>query len=157
MITSIHAPTPIDWANGRKKIFLAGSIDNGTAVDWQADFTHLLQVANLDFDVLNPRRKQWDSSWKTTTDNPLFVEQVSWELEGLERADYKIFYFAPNTLAPITLLELGLYGRQDYSIVCCPKDYWRKGNVDMVCQRYGIRQVIDIQALAQVFIDEQAS
>ncbi|TAE17717.1 MAG: hypothetical protein EAZ95_05990 [Bacteroidetes bacterium] len=147
MLTVYHAPEPVDWANQRPKMFLAGSIDNGSATDWQAELIAELEKKSLPIDILNPRRKQWDSTWDTSTQNPLFVEQVSWELEGLERAQYNIFYFAPKTLAPITLLELGLHGRQGKSIVCCPEGYWRKGNVDIVCQRYGITQVENLQAL----------
>lgn len=72
-------------------------------------------------------------------DNPKFNEQVTWELDNIECADLVIFYFDPNGPAPITLMELGLcVGREQYSIVCCPDGYWRKGNVEMICDRYGI-------------------
>jgi len=149
MVVPIHAPETVNWSNGRKKIFLAGSIDNGAATNWQAELITQLAYLNADLDVLNPRRKQWDNTWETVIENPLFATQVNWELEGLESVDAKVFYFAPATRAPITLLELGLYGRQGLSIVCCPVGYWRKGNVDIVCQRYRIKQVDTLEALAE--------
>jgi hypothetical protein len=145
-----HAPEPVDWANGIKKVFLAGSIDNGSAIDWQAELIAQLESRQVAIEVLNPRRLQWDSTWETTTDNPLFVEQVSWELKGLEKVEYHVFYFAPQTLAPISLLELGLHGRRGTTLVCCPTGYWRKGNVDIVCKRYGVRQVETLEDLARV-------
>jgi hypothetical protein len=56
-------------------------------------------------------------------------------------------YFAPATRAPITLLELGLFARRGRLLVCCPPYYWRKGNVDVVCQRYGVRTVESLNVL----------
>lgn len=152
MLHVYHAPETVDWHNHRPKVFLAGSIDNGTAIDWQASLILQMREKNFDIDVLNPRRKQWDSSWETTLDNSPFVEQVNWELAGLENATYKVFYFAPATLAPITLLELGLYGAAGKSIVCCPKGYWRKGNVDVVCQRYNIPQVQTLEEIIDALV-----
>jgi hypothetical protein len=58
-------------------------------------------------------------------------------------------YFAPETRAPNTLLELGLFARSGKLVVCCPEGYWRRGNVQVVCRRYGAREVADLGALAQ--------
>lgn len=57
----------------------------------------------------------------------------------LEKADIIVYCFDPKGQAPITLLELGLHVKSGKPIiVCCPKGYWRKGNVDIVCEKYGI-------------------
>jgi hypothetical protein len=49
------------------------------------------------------------------------------------------YCFDPKGMAPITLLELGLFAQSDKKIVvCCPDGYWRKGNVDILCSRLGI-------------------
>jgi hypothetical protein len=32
-------------------------------------------------------------------------------------------------------------------IVCCPDGFWRKGNVDVICARYGVRQVSTVDEL----------
>jgi hypothetical protein len=40
--------------------------------------------------------------------NANFSQQVRWELNALDKADYIIMYLDPNTISPISLLELGL-------------------------------------------------
>jgi hypothetical protein len=56
-------------------------------------------------------------------------------------------YFAPATKAPITLLELGLAAGSGKLVVCCPEGFWRKGNVEVVCARYDIPLVADLEAM----------
>jgi hypothetical protein len=56
----------------------------------------------------------------------------------LDLCDVIFMYFSPETKSPISLLELGLYANSKKMIVCCPDEFWRKGNVDIVCSRYGI-------------------
>ena len=141
----LYPPESINLSAPEKAVFLAGSIENGIAEDWQATFIH--QLKHTDWVVLNPRRKEWDASWEQSTKNPQFVEQVNWELEGLEKASIIVMNFVPNTLSPISLLEFGLYARTNKLVVCCPEGFWRKGNVDVVCQRYNIVQVPNIEAL----------
>ena len=80
-------------------------------------------------------------------DDPRFVEQVEWELAAQERAAVIAMYFAPSTQAPISLLELGLAARSGKLLVCCPDGYWRKGNVDLVCRRYGVPILQDLTTL----------
>lgn len=138
---------PHDFTQARGyKIFLAGSIEMGTASDWQKEFEDYLK--NTDICILNPRRDNWDSSWKQEITNPQFVEQVEWELNGQEEADLIVMYFDPMTKAPVTMLELGLFKKKK-PIVCCPKGFWRKGNVDVVCRRYGIKSVETLQELKE--------
>jgi nucleoside 2-deoxyribosyltransferase len=143
----IYAPDTWQAAEKQKVVFLAGSIAMGQAEDWQQVAGNYL--AKNGILALNPRRLAWDSSWVQTIDNAPFREQVEWELDGLERADKIVFYFDPSTQAPITLLELGLWAKSGKCIVCCPAGYWRKGNVDIVCKRYGIEICEDLSALLQ--------
>lgn len=117
-------------------LFLAGSIENGTAVDWQTSLSQILSKEKVV--VYNPRRDDWDWTWEQRIDNFLFYEQVNWELDHLEEADIISMYFDPNTKAPISLLEFGLFARTGKLIVCCPEGFWRKGNVDIVCERFNI-------------------
>jgi hypothetical protein len=125
----------------RPSLALFGSIEQGAASNWQAKCEEKLK--EYDIDIYNPRRDQWDTSWVQSIDNPQFKGQVEWELTVLENVSVRLFYFDPNTKSPITLAELGLaaagLGTLD-TIVCCPEDYWRKGNVDIICERYGIHQ-----------------
>ena len=120
----------------RKSVFLAGSIEMGNAEKWQervGDFFH-----REGWDVLNPRRDDWDSSWVQEFENAQFYQQVNWELSALEHADLVIMYFDPNTKSPISLLELGLFARSGKLRVVCPNGFWRKGNVDITCNYYNI-------------------
>jgi hypothetical protein len=114
-------------------IFLAGSIEMGVAEDWQSKIVNTLK--NKYVTILNPRRDDWDSSWVQEQSNPQFNHQVNWELNNLDRADIIFMYFAPDTKSPISLLELGKYVSTNM-VVCCPKGFWRKGNVDIVCTRH---------------------
>ena len=136
MARILKPPSALDLAPAERSIFLAGSIEMGSAEDWQSTFTAAL--VDLPVTILNPRRDAWDASWDQSRDNPLFREQVEWELEAQERATLIAMYFAPDTRAPITLLELGLFARSGRLLVCCPPGYWRRGNVEVVCARYGI-------------------
>lgn len=146
----IKAPEPIRIAN--KAVFLAGSIEMGKAEDWQTKVTNALSELNVT--ILNPRRDDWDSSWTQEIENDQFREQVQWELSAMEQADLILMYFDKDTKSPITLMELGLHAQSDKLVVCCPKGFWRKGNVDIVCKRYGIQTVDNIDQLIQVAITE---
>lgn len=120
-------------------IFLADSIEMGAAELWQDKVCESLKGENLI--VYNPRRDNWDSSLVQSKDNKQFKEQVDWELDRINASDIVFFYFDPNTKSPITLLELGyVLGRQKSEIVVtCPDGFWRKGNVEVLCDRYGIK------------------
>jgi hypothetical protein len=99
----LQSPAPLDFQADQLSLFLAGSIELGKADDWQQQAVQGL--SDLDILLLNPRRASWDASIAQSLDNPFFREQVEWELAAQERADIVSFYFAPNTQAPITLLE----------------------------------------------------
>lgn len=140
-------PTRLSTLSFDKAVFLAGSIDLGKSVDWQAELA--LSLADCPGTLLNPRRAQWDSSWQAQADFPPFREQVEWELSAMEAVGMVAFYFAPQSQAPVTLLELGLAARERKAVVCCPPGYWRKGNVDIVCAHYDIPMVTALEDLCQ--------
>lgn len=145
-IQIIYAPNEIpENADTEMVVFLAGSIEMGKAIDWQTQIAEQLKDKN--YLLLNPRRKDWDSSWKQSIGNRQFREQVEWELSAMDMADKIIMYFDVNTKSPISLLELGLYASSGKLIVCCPEGFWRKGNVDIVCKKYGIKQIEDLSEL----------
>jgi hypothetical protein len=139
MATVLKPPKSLPSSLSQPSVFLAGSIEMGTAERWQDAVADALRDEPLI--LLNPRRDVWDASWEQSRANPQFVAQVTWELDAQERADVIAMYFAPETYAPITLLELGLFAASGKLLVCCPPGYWRKGNVDVVCTRYGIPQL----------------
>lgn len=147
----IKAPQPFPWGGKSVKVFLAGSIEMGDAPDWRSEVVNALSPFNVT--LLDPWRDDWDNSWEQSIEDERFREQVDWELAALEAADVVLMYFAPGTMAPISLLEFGLFVRSGKLIVCCPEGFWRKGNVDIVCRRYGITQVDSIEeAIAEVLM-----
>lgn len=139
----LTAPDDLAQASGYK-IFLAGSIEQDTAERWQDKIIEA--VRGTDLCILNPRRAAWDPTWVQNIENPQFKQQVLWELAGQNMADLIVMYFDPNTKAPITLLELGLFHQKNL-LVLCPEGYWRKGNVDIVCQLHDIKQAKDFDDL----------
>ena len=129
-----------------KLLFLAGSIEMGQAEEWQEKIQAAL--AHTKWVILNPRRDHWDSSWVQQIENDQFRQQVEWEMGGLDVADTILMYFSPNTKSPITLLELGLQasrGGNQRLIVCCPDGFWRQGNVQIVCARYKLPFVKNLE------------
>jgi hypothetical protein len=144
-----------DWQDHEgPRIFLAGSIDMGRAVNWQTTIENALQDYRVT--ILNPRRDDFDAKLVQDINNPPFRDQVDWELDAIAASDFILFYFDPKGQAPITLMELGItaerYRQGDGPLpyVCCPQGYWRKGNVDIVCDRYGIKQAPDLNGLIEL-------
>ena len=131
------------------EIFLAGSIENGSAEFWQDKFVERFEDYGVVF--YNPRRKDWNPNWDH--DSLEFVEQVKWELEHIDKSDYVVMYFDPNTKSPISLLELGILCggeyRRDHVFVCCPEGFYRKGNVKITCERFGITVYNTIDAVVE--------
>lgn len=145
-----------DWESSDDfRIFLGGSIEMGAAEQWQERLANMMY--GMDVVLLNPRRDDWDSTWEQDpTPGTKFYEQVAWELEQQANCDINLYYFAPGTKAPITLLELGLFSDQSMykTIVCCPKEFWRYGNVAMVCELYDIQLVSTLEEVVDLIKEE---
>ena len=78
-------------------------------------------------------------------------------------ADIVVCYLAEGTVSPISLLELGLLmgemegvkkGRREVGregketiLVGCPDGFGRKGNVQIICERYGVRMFEGLEEL----------
>ena len=127
-----------------KSVFLAGSIEMNKATNWQQKCE--VELEKL-YHIFNPRRENWDSSWKQIITNPNFKEQVEWELNALEKADWIILFFEGSTKSPISLLEFGLFAKENKLLVVCQDQFWRKGNVDIVCEKYKIPQFKDLDGV----------
>lgn len=129
------------------RIFLGGSIEMGKAIKWQDQIIDAFSNESIIF--MNPRRDDWDPTWVQSIENTNFFGQVNWELDSLEMADYIVMFIDPNTLSPITLMEIGLHAKSGKMIVCCPRGFWRKGNVDVVGLKYGYPVVTTIEELIE--------
>ena len=117
---------------GYRKVFLAGTIDGGESVDWQAEAEKFF-ISRGGWAVFNPRQKEWHPERPGEMDY-----QVNWELSHLEQADAILMYFADGSKSPITLLELGLHARSGKLRVVCTEKFYRYDNVRITCERYGI-------------------
>lgn len=141
----IKAPNTYLLIPKQQRIFLAGSIEMGKADNWQSRLSKSLE--DREGLILNPRRDDWDACWEQVISNPQFRQQVDWELTAMEDATHIVMYFDPTTKSPVSLLELGLHARSGKLTVCCPDGFWRKGNVDIVCKRYGVPMVKSLDNL----------
>lgn len=151
-----HFKSPEDTSYrdmSRKTIFLAGSIEMGRAEDWQS-ICEMALAGETGYVTFNPRRKSWDSSWKQSIENKQFVEQVEWELDHLDSCDIIIMYLDENTTSPISLLELGLHAVSGKMRVVCGENFYRKGNVDIVCKRYNVPQYNSVSDLILALKEE---
>lgn len=125
----IKPNSPIQVIDGIS-IFLAGTIDNGKSIDWQLEMEDILKDYNVT--LLNPRRDSWNPS------RDEMVKQINWEMNNLDKCDIIFMNILEESLSPITLLELGLYANSGKMIVSCHEEFWRKINVDVVCDRFNI-------------------
>lgn len=146
MIQIIKPNSPAQEISNNFSVFLAGSIEMGLAEDWQSRVTEDIRSMNLPVTIFNPRRDDWDSSWKQDQYNSQFNYQVNWELNRLEESTLVFMYFSPETKSPISLLELGRFAEPGKMIVCCPEGFWRKGNVDIFCSRLGVPVFTDLES-----------
>lgn len=142
MATVFKPPATIQVINKldytAKRLFLAGTIDMGTAIDWQDDLC--MKLDRFDILIFNPKRSSWDASWEQHISNDNFRNQVEWELDNLTQSDIIVFNILPESKSPITLMEIGLFikDKNKKFFVCCPPEFYRSGNVQVVCARYGI-------------------
>ena len=127
-----HEDAPTD-TKGYTSVFLAGTIDMGSAVDWQAEAAELFRVKEGNYLLFNPRQEEWHPEREGEMDY-----QVNWELEHLESADYILMNILPGSLSPISLLELGLHARDGNLLVVCTPGYSRYDNVRITCARYSV-------------------
>jgi hypothetical protein len=125
----IEAPNKHKGKSGIPTLFLGGGISN--CKDWQSKLVEKLSDYNVT--IYNPRRKDFDIN------NPkVSEEQIKWEHKYLHESNILVFYFAQETLCPITLFELGAalernihaLNKQDILVYCEP-EYSRKFDVEL--------------------------
>lgn len=139
----IKPPIKITPDQLRKKIvFCGGSIEQGKAVNWQPRAEKKFSPFAL---VMNPRRDDWNPDLKQDISEPVFKGQVTWEMDGIDLATVVFLYFDPATKSPITLGELYYCIGADLDcVVVCPPGFWRRGNVQVMCERGAVRLFDDL-------------
>lgn len=151
----ITSPEELNWNPHLHSIFLAGSIEQGSAPNWQKEFIESLQNYEKSDNcvIINPRRKAWDPSWPQNRNFPEFLNQVRWELSALEKVTTIALYLAPGTISSISLLEFGKHTNSGKLIVGCPPSFSRHGNVDITCEFYGIPFCESLERLIELTKD----
>jgi hypothetical protein len=134
MATMIISPNSYDTL--KYSVFLAGSIDMGKARPWHDEV--FSKLADLDVQLISPKRDDWDSSWEQDAHSEPFRSQVLWERAGMEAADMILYCFTKDSKAPISMYELGRYGNAKDCIVCVEEGFYRQGNLDIYCEMDGI-------------------
>jgi hypothetical protein len=142
----VRAPEPLPPALGDRSVFLAGSIGGDyrdRAIDSLRDTPAI---------VLDPRRDDWDATWIERDADPRFRAQTEWEIEARDRASLVAFHFAPETVASVSLIELGLSAPHRNVLVCCPTGFWCEALVAAVCERHALARVPDLDALCAALV-----
>lgn len=107
----------------------------GKAVLWQERMAVFL--SSLPITVNNPRSGHWSPNGAQEAKTESSRNQVECELSVLEKSDVICFFFHVETKSPVTMMELGFWARSAKVVVCCDNQFWRAGNVNLVCERYG--------------------
>ena len=116
------------------KIFLAGTIDMGNSVDWQAEtIRRFRERGGGRYLFFNPRR----AAGLDGTAEDLHY-QIRWELEHFEKSDLILMNILGDSKSPITLLEMGIHIRSGRLRVACEPGFYRYDNVKVTCERYGV-------------------
>lgn len=145
MFRYVEAPHDLDeMPNERLTVFLGGSIELGKADNWQnevKDFLNQHPYSNF-IDVFNPRREgPWEQEWMNDYSEGPFKEQVDWELHKQKECNLLIYYFARDTISPISLLELGLFYKKK-PIVAADPGYLRLGNLMITKEHFNFEVVL---------------
>ncbi|CAI6258071.1 unnamed protein product [Periconia digitata] len=136
-------------------VILYGAIESSPTENWATSLTKSL--SHLAVTVINPRCDAWDSTWDEDINCAPFKKQVDWEIDHADVADLIVFYFKPGTPCPITLLELGMHAARfpQKCIVCCPKGFYKRGNVEIVSRRLEVLSFVeDLEGLEMVVQDK---
>ena len=91
------------------------------------------------YNTFNPRRKDFDIT------NPHHAKiQIKWEHDQIKFCDHIMFWFGPDTNAPITLFELGkVIGQRRHATITIGTD-------PKYCRRFDVMQQVKLELPTQV-------
>lgn len=112
----------------KEYIFLAGSMVTEPEVNWRQTVVNNLQESYHFLDPTNPNHN--------SLGDVEMREHIKWEFNGLRIADYIILNFLPDSLSPISMVELGMYIATRKLIVVCPKEFYKWRYIDTLCKEY---------------------
>lgn len=138
-------------------IFLAGA----TNVAWRETFLAGLRGLHSTGEtpypsttVYDPFQPNWTADWKEDLGDGRFKRQLEWELEKQDNAAIVAVFFDGRSQSPVSLLEFGLCARSGKAVVGCDRGFWKRGNVQAVCQRYGVPMADDLNGLVTLVLDK---
>ena len=120
------------------KIFLAGSIGNGDAPDWQNDISSYIEKnwTEEDITIYNPRRP---GEFLPEMES----EHAAWTMSMISLADFILLYLTGDSGSPISTLELGMFIGDPRLFLSINDDYIRKEVVEYHYNVFGIGQLYD--------------
>ncbi len=120
------------------KIFLAGSIGDGTALDWQTDISSYIEKTWTDEDITiyNPRRPGEFLP-------EMEPEHAAWTMSMITLADYILLHLTGDSGSPISTLELGMFIDDPRLFLSISDDYIKKEVVQYHYNVFGIGQIYD--------------
>ena len=132
---SIHFPPKYPDIN-RPSVVLFGTIEKDPINNWASSLS--TSLSDLEIQILNPRRDDWDHTWKEDISFAPFRENVEWEMAHAEKADVIVLCFRAGSECHITLLELGMHAARygERIVVCCEEGFHKRGNVEIVCGKF---------------------
>jgi hypothetical protein len=152
----VSPPQRQRYGRGRS-VFLAGNVETGKSRTWKDVLVSQLEEKSneegLRLTVFGPQRKEWERSWEHVSEGSRYREQMRWEFEHMEEADVVVVYVGPATSSFNGPLELGLFAKSGRLVVYCPLEFWKKGNVSIFCERYGVTVVETEDELAGVVME----
>jgi predicted transglutaminase-like protease len=138
-----YVKCPADYDGTGKSLFIAGGITGCT--NWQNNLIKMLDKTNLI--LFNPRGKKFPINDPKAT-----KPQIQWEHKYLKKATAISFWFAPETLCPITLYELGKQSTKNKKVfIGVHPAYQRKEDVEIQTklERPEIKIVYSLKDLAR--------
>ncbi|MDG1333826.1 MAG: nucleoside 2-deoxyribosyltransferase domain-containing protein [Crocinitomicaceae bacterium] len=112
----------------RASVFLAGSMATTRKNNWRQTATRTFQAAYHFFDPTNPRHNNLNDEEMRN--------HIKWELEAMKLSDIIILNFLPDSLSPISLVEIGMYISSNKLVVVCPKEFYKWRYIDTLCNEY---------------------
>ena len=124
-------------------VFLAGSMSK----PWREELTEKLDDLEL-LTILDPTVPDWvNVIGEEDIHNPGFIDQVSWEHQMMEKASIHVFHFDEKSLAPVSLLEFGMFQHKD-AVVHLEPGYEKDGHIRFIAGRYSVPLVETIEDVA---------
>lgn len=148
MATVIVAPEQYvypDWEHDHK-VFLAGAIDMGKAVDWQSWVIKRLKD-EPHIALFNPRRA-------TAFTPEMETEQILWEIKFLELVDTIFMWYPAESKAPISILETGLYLKSGKLLLGVEDGWHKKRTLEVYADHTGTSFYHDLPSMIEALLEK---